>query len=162
VIINEEPCYDGSEFFNEVLKLVFYEKIEEPENYSKLCEILDTDSLIDWTILEGFYGNWDLQSGNIRYVKSTEGDGKWRLVLYDLDNALWSAGNCFDYVLRYTNQVSAMNERLMKVDDYRDRFIERASAALKNELTAERVWEEFERESALIDEEDKKGYDNQL
>lgn len=156
VTLCEEPCYDGSPFFEEVLRPVFYENIEEPGNYEKLCEVLDIDSLIDWTIIEGFYGNWDLQSGNIRYVKSTEGDGKWRVVLYDLDNALWSAENCFDYVLRYTNQVSALNERLLKIPDYRSRFIDRASEALKNEMTAGRVWEEFEKEAAVIDGEAKK------
>ena len=157
VTVVEEPCYEGNPFFDEVLALAYYEDIEDdPAVYEKLCSVVDIDSFIDFTILQGFFGNWDIQTGNIRYAKSTEGDGKWRAVLYDLDNAFWSAENCFDYVMNYQNQISALNGKLMKVDDYKARFAQRAAEALKSNLTAENVWKEYEKQIAVIDEEAKK------
>ena len=157
VTMTDEPVYEGEDFYQEVLTFAYNRNLEDPENYEQLCSVLDIDSLIDWTILEGFFANWDLQSGNIRYVKAD--GGKWQLVLYDLDNALGGAENCYDFVFSYINQVSALNGQLMKNPDYRQRFCERAANLLRNGLTAESIWAEFERLSEEIDTDMKRNPD---
>jgi len=58
-----------------------------PENYQKLCNIVDIDSLIDWLILEGVSANVDLYI-NTRFFRSPETDGKWQAVLFDLDHTM--------------------------------------------------------------------------
>lgn len=146
----EEPTYDGNPFREEVLALAYYENPNDPEVYAKICENLDLDSLIDWTLIEGVCGNWDLESGNLRYVKV--GDGKWKLVLYDLDQAFLSADNCFAYVVGYYS-MGTLNQQLLKNPDYKQKFLERASVVLKNELSMENVWSEYERLASIIDEE---------
>ena len=151
VVMQEDPSYAESEFYEEVVKPVYYEDVKDPLVYEKVCAAIDIDSLIDWTIIEGFSANWDLQTGNLRYVK-TEG-GKWQLVLYDLDNALGSSEGCFYYVTSYINQVSGLNTMLMKNEDYKDRFLKRAAEAFNGELTAENIWAEFERLAEIIDDE---------
>ena len=156
VTMVEEPAYQGNIFYQEVQSVIYYEDMSKDENYEALCQVLDIDSLIDWTILQGFFANWDLMSGNLRYVKSTDTDGKWRLVLYDLDNGLTSGENCFVYTLGNYNTVSAFNTQLLKNANYKQKFLERSSQLLKGELTAERVWEEYEKLSAVIDKDAQK------
>ena len=65
--------------------------LSEPENYEEICRRLDVDSLIDWLILEGYFANDDLTFGNVRYCRSTENDGKWRLMFYDLPREYFGA-----------------------------------------------------------------------
>ena len=74
-----------SEFFHQVVEFCMYNDMSLPENYSHFCDIFDVDSLIDWLILEGYCSNTDVTSGNVRYCRSTENDGKWRMMFYDLD-----------------------------------------------------------------------------
>ena len=57
----------------------------DPANYDYFCRRLDVNSMIDWFLLEGYCANSDLTYGNLRYVRSTEGDGKWRFMMYDTD-----------------------------------------------------------------------------
>ena len=150
VTLEEEPVYEGAQFRQEILDYVNYSDVTDPKVYATLCERLDIDSLIDWTILEGVTGNWDLESGNLRYAKV--GDGKWKLVLYDLDQAFTNGNNCFSYVIgSYT--MGALNQQLLKNSDYKQRFLERASKALKNELSVKSIWAEYERLADSIDSE---------
>ena len=156
VTMVEEPAYEGNPFYQEVQSLIYNENMADPKNYAKLCEVLDIDSLIDWTILEGVYANWDLQSGNLRYVKSTENDGKWHLVLYDLDNALGSGDNCFVYVTGGINTVGVFNQQLLKNEEYKAKFLNRVIPALKDDLSAKRIWAEYERLADIVDADAKK------
>lgn len=155
VTITEDPAYSSDPYYKDVLDIVFFEDVRDSKVYERVCKVLDIDSLIDWTILEGFSGNWDLESGNLKYVKSTETDGKWKLILYDLDNALYSGDNCFAYVLNSYNQVSALNSKLLRNSEYREKFLERSSYALKNVVTKENLWKHYQELAAIIDEEAK-------
>lgn len=53
------------------------------ENYAYLCARIDVDSLMDWYIFRTYLADNDI--ANIRRIRSSEGDGKWHWVLFDMD-----------------------------------------------------------------------------
>ncbi len=69
--------------YNEIVKFVKNNDLNKDENYEWFAEHVDIDSLMDWYICRSYMGDKDL--ANIRYFNSTEGDGKWRWMFYDLD-----------------------------------------------------------------------------
>ena len=60
--------------------------------YDKFCNLVDVTSLADTMLIQGYIGNWDFASNNVRIwrTEKTEAgnpyaDGKWRFVLHDTD-----------------------------------------------------------------------------
>ena len=124
------------------------------ENYEKFCSVMDVDSLIDWLIIQGFCSNPDLSSGNLRYARSTENDGKWRLMFYDLDAAFRStAGMYYNLMTEHgsnTYQVGAIAYPLMKNAQFKDRFLTRAAELYETVLNNETVLSEIDRHADII------------
>lgn len=139
-----------------------YEDVAEPalnwdmsveENYQRYCERVDIDSLIDWTIIEGWCANKDLLSGNIRYVRSADGDGKWRLMLYDLDATFSSRDYCFDLLSknsRSERQIGKILNSLLQNASFRARLLERAGELLSGPLRDQALLDEIDRLEALL------------
>jgi len=75
----------SAESYNTLLDWVEASDMTLPENYAALCEQVDIHSLMDWYICRSYMGDKDL--ANIRYFRSSESDGKWRWMFFDLD---WS------------------------------------------------------------------------
>ena len=110
------------------------------ENYEALCRCLDIDSLIDWLILEGYCCNSDLKGGNLRYWRSTELDGKWRLAFYDLDAVFYTPSLNFTNVLTdYERQYYKFVRPLMDNETFKARFLTRAAELLNGPLSNEAV-----------------------
>ena len=61
------------------------------ENYAYLTERIDVLSLMDWYICRSYVGDHD--TDNIRRFRSTEHDGKWRWMYFDLDWSFWPHEN---------------------------------------------------------------------
>lgn len=132
--------------------------MRNPGNYETMCQRLDVDSLIDWAILEGYCTNSDIASGNLRYVSSTESDGKWRTVFYDLDITLRRDFGLFYNVIGpdegvRSQQVTQILLSLLRNEDFRARFLERAAAAFYGPLSDENVLAEIDRLYAQLEPE---------
>ena len=124
------------------------------ENYRHICEQIDIDSLIDWLIMEGFCANTDVTSGNLRYCRSSEADGKWHFMFYDLDATFNTVGSMYynlmsEYAEQHV-QVSSLVRALMKNAEFRDLFLTRAAGLLRSTLTNETVMAELERMAGEI------------
>lgn len=151
VTVTKAPAYSGSDYYEEVIRFAQDNDLTSAESYAKFCEIVDIDSLIDWMIIEGYSGNTDLTNGNLRYARSTEGDGKWRFMLYDLDSTLNSPSNIFANVLKpMSTQCAAFISPLINNAEFRARFLSRASEVLSSTLSNENVDAEIVRLSTLI------------
>ena len=78
--------------YNEVKSFVDEHDLAEGENYDKFCEMVDIDSLIDYYCTQLFFGNGDGYIYNNAMWRARKtgtgeyGDGKWRFLLFDLDN----------------------------------------------------------------------------
>ena len=153
VVMNEATVDSDDEMYEDIIDFILMEDMSVPENYQKVCDAIDIDSLVDWCVFEGWTGNNDLTSGNMRYVKSTENDGKWRLMLYDLDAAFYSSANCMVNVFDFWNQITMMNSSLLKNDEYKDKVLRRSAEALSTVLTEENISAEYTRLCEQIDSE---------
>ncbi len=80
------------EQYNEVKSFVDEHDLSIDENYDKFCDMVDIDSLTDYYCTQLFFGNGDgyiYNNAMWRSRKTGSGkyeDGKWRFLLFDLDN----------------------------------------------------------------------------
>ena len=149
VQLYEAPVPYGSDIAEDLFELAQRDNMTDPAQYALFCEHMDIDCLIDWLIIEGFCGNTDVTMGNLRYVRSTEGDGKWRILFYDLDatfnNIYTMSTNLMSEYAAQHIQISGAVRALMKNPDFRDRFLTRADELLRETLNNETVLEEIDR-----------------
>jgi len=154
VTLYEASVPYGTDFYSDVISFMNKNDISLDENYEQFCSVMDVDSLIDWLIIQGFCSNPDLSNGNLRYVRSSEDDGKWRLMFYDLDAAFRStAGMYYNLMTEHGSnnyQVGAIAYPLMKNAQFRDRFLTRAAELYATVLNDETVLSEIARHEAII------------
>lgn len=160
-VIESEAPYN-SDLYQDVFMFCRTNNMAEKDNYERFCAMMDVDSLIDWIILEGYCANADLSYGNLRYCRSTENDGKWRLMFYDLDSTFYTAEQNFYNLLSYyslTNrQVCGLIATLLVNEDFVDRLLTRAAQLLDTALSNENAVQEIERLAAQIAPEVERDY----
>ncbi len=149
-----------SEMYAEVFEFCSTNDMSEQKNYEHFLTLMDPESLIDWIFLEGFFANSDLTYGNLRYCRSSENDGRWRLMFYDLDATLASAVMNHSILLHRNYMqsmlVSNLFADLMKNDSFKDRFLTRAAELLAGPLSEEKILQEIDRLADQIDPEVKR------
>ena len=154
VTVMEADVPLDSEFYHEVVEFCRFNDMSLAENYQHFCDIFDVDSLIDWLILEGYCANTDVSSGNVRYCRSTENDGKWRMMFYDLDATFSEPASVYmNLMSQYAQehrQVSTFVVPLMANQEFKDRFLTRAAELMSSALTVENVFAEIDRLSAIV------------
>ncbi len=123
--------------------------LTQEEYYRYVEERVDFDSMIDWMIYEAYSANSDLGM-NVRYYRSTEGDGKWHYALYDLDLSMKSDAS-FNALM--TGAWNIIPRKLMKSQTFQDRLLKRLAYLLQNDLSQESVLAEYDRLIDQIDEE---------
>lgn len=153
VTVVEASAPRSSELYHEVFEPALSLDLSAEENYSRIAKKLDIDSLIDWTIIEGWCANKDLQYGNLRYARSTENDGKWRLMLYDLDATFSGTEACFDILSSQSlseRQIGQLLRALLQNKEFRDRFLRRAAELLNGPLSDAALLAEIDRLEAIL------------
>lgn len=118
--------YGSNKEFMALRSYIFNHDMQEEEHYEYVKARLDFDSTIDWFIMEAYSGNRDLS--NVRYYKTTEGDGKYRWIFFDLDMAMLSHTDPIGYMMRTSgtdSNITTMTRRLLKNDEFRDLFFQR-------------------------------------
>lgn len=160
VTVEKAPVYSESDFYKEIIAFSKSHDLTKKENYEEFCRRMDIDSLIDWIIIEGYTGNTDLNPGNVRYAKSTEDDGKWRLMLFDMDSIMQTNMTCYHVVLgTVTAQYSSFITQLLKNADFKDRFLKRAAEVYNGALSDKSVLEEIDSLAATIQPEVARDYE---
>ena len=162
VTVNTAPLEPRDPMYQEVISFAEQNDLSLPGNYEELCRRFDVASFIDWLILEGCFGNDDLTYSNVRYCRSTEGDGKWHLMFYDLDSCFYATDNCFSNLFAPWNlqsrQVCQLAGALLQNPDFRASLLSRAGELIPTALSNERILEEIDRLSGIIDPEVARDY----
>lgn len=162
VEVLEANVSQGSDFYKDVVEFCRFNDMSLEENYSHFCHMFDIDSVIDWLILEGYCANTDLTSGNVRYCRSTENDGKWRLMFYDLDATFSTPASVFMNVLseyaQQNRQFASFMVPLMDNGEFKDRFLSRTAELMGSVLTVENVMGEIDRLCAIVAPEVERDY----
>ena len=159
VTVVKAPAETDSSFYKEIIEFSKSHDLTKKEDYEEFCRRMDIDSLIDWIIIEGYTANTDLNPGNVRYAKSTEDDGKWRLMLFDLDSIMYTNMNCFKIVLGAASaQYATFVKQLIYNPEFRDRFLTRAAKAFQGALSDENVLAEIDRLVSEVEPEVPRDY----
>ena len=159
----EAPAAYGSPFYEQTVGFINSHNMTRKKDYEQFCETVDIDSLIDWLILEGFCANTDVTSGNLRYARSSETDGKWHLMFYDLDAAFRSFESIQSNLLNDYGathiQVASIAVPLMENAQFRDQFLTRAAQLLAGPLSNAAVLKELDRLAEELRPEVKRDYE---
>ena len=157
VTMVDGPAGVNTDFYRDVYQYVTSHDMSVPENYEHFCSVMDVDSLIDWLIMEGYCANGDILKGNVRYCRSTENGGLWKVVFYDLDATLLRTFNNFYNLLyspqAYMQQISQIIMPLLKNEAFVERLLTRFAEAIEGPLSNENVLAEIDRLVALIQPE---------
>lgn len=140
------------EYYQQIVQYVYDHDMADEAAYEEYCRFVDVDSLIDWALLEGYIGNYDLQSGNLRYAKC--GDGKWKFVFYDLDCALRESDSIFGNLFSnysQSKQIATVLKRLLRNESFRTKMIERYAYLTQTVLNDEHMLSEIDRIYAEIE-----------
>ena len=147
VEVIEAPAGYDTEFYDQVIRFAYMNDMSLDENYEHLASLMDMDGLIDWLIMEGFCANTDVTSGNLRYCRSEQADGKWHFMFYDLDATFVTPGAMYANLLSEYGvahiQVSSLAVPLMQNAGFKDRFLTRAAELLGDKLSNKAVINEI-------------------
>ncbi len=129
--------------YNNLVNYINSHNPADSKVYEYLKTQIDVEELINYWIVESFFGNTDL--GNIRYWKAN--GGKWRWMLYDMDWSLWNMGLDMGYptksgrVPAATYLSSSVNivRKLYKNSEFRDLYLKSLAKYLKNTFKPDRM-----------------------
>ncbi len=79
---------DASEWRN-IYSYAKNHDLSQKQHYEYIKKHVSLESFIDHTLIQIWSKNWD--KDNVRVCKG--GDGKWRMILFDLDLTFWDSGN---------------------------------------------------------------------
>ena len=143
------PGEEEDKDFQALLSYASNHDLTQEEDYRFMESKIDFDSVIDWMIYQAYTANSDVE-GNVRYYRSTEGDGKWRYALFDLDYGMKSSAS-FQYLM--TGSWNIIPRKLLKNPEFLDRFLTRFAYLLEHDLSQESVLAEFDQLTDLIQPE---------
>ena len=162
VTVDQPPLYNADAMYQEVFVYAMDNDLADPACYAEICRRLDVDSLIDWVILEGCFANSDLTFGNVRYCRSTENDGRWRVMFYDLDGTFNTTEQIFSNLLspwaRNDRQVAQLIGMLLRNADFRAALLTRANELIRGPLSNERILAEIDLLAGQIEPEVERDY----
>ena len=146
---SEIPHDNNSDDYLTMYNLIKSGDITDPEVYARACTMLDVDSFIDWSIIEGICGNFDLFL-NVRFFRSSEAGNRYQMALFDLDNSMnngYATWNCLFFKDGYcgmpnTNATNII-KGLFKNSEFREAFLRRYGevydTVLSNDSVLERI-----------------------
>jgi len=112
----------------------------DPIVYNEICQrFVDVDEFINYVAVEMYLANWDWPQNNLKGFRHRDG-GKFRFVLYDLDNTLQSRNpftnffgkktytfdTCYPEMTKMTAEIEFVTifENMLKNEDFKKKFID--------------------------------------
>lgn len=103
------------------------------ENYEYLCSQIDVISLMDWYICRTYMGDKDI--ANIRRFRSSENDGLWRWMFFDLDWSFYhTKDDPFTSIMSKTGADKILMQAVLSNATGRDTFLKRYAELLETTL----------------------------
>ncbi len=113
--------------WGELFEYAYKTDLSNNEAYHKVADQLSLESLIDVYLMRLWASDRD--SGNIRAFRSTEGDGKWRFILFDCDISFENGTQTGEanYLFANSNysRMHGLIRSLLKNSEFRALFLER-------------------------------------
>lgn len=121
----------------DAMQFVVSQDLSDSLNYSIASESIDTDNLIDYTLAQVYFANWDWPHNNLRVW--TAPGRKWRFIMYDVDlgfntvHPFPTAPSAAPHVNRLNNIMSRTDYPFVYFMDnaaFKQRFIKRFADCL--------------------------------
>ncbi len=133
----EDGIDSDLELWQDAFDFVAKSDMSKAENYAKLCELFDIDSLTEYIAFELYIGNQDWLENNwavFRARDPVEGnpyaDGKWRFMLYDTEFSmdLYNAGRDYKFdiftdLAKGEGHLGPMFKSLLKSKEFKAKFV---------------------------------------
>ena len=137
------PVKGSSNSYNSLVNYINSHDPAEKSVYEYLKTQIDVEELVNYWIVESFFGNTDL--GNIRYWKAK--NGKWRWMLYDMDWSLWNMGLDMGYPIKsvrvpaatYLSTSITIVRRLYRNSEFKDLYLKSVAKYLKTTFKPDRM-----------------------
>lgn len=118
--------------------------MSQKEHYEYLAKQIDVLSLMDWYICRSFVGDIDLD--NIRRFRSSEADGKWHWVYFDLDWAMYRPDEkAFTKLMNNRCGDPELINALLQSPQGRDQFLKRCDELFDTTLSQEHFLQVLDR-----------------
>lgn len=141
-----------ADLYKNVIEFSWYNDLSSKENYRQICENVDIRSLCDWFLLESYCSNTDTE-GNIRFLRTSQGDYLWDLAFYDLDWAFRNPDPFSVLLLGYGHpgpQVPPLLQNLCRNTEFRDMVLRRWAELVGGVLSDEHVLSRIDEYEALL------------
>jgi len=131
----------SNQTFVELLEWLKTHSLAEEEHLAYVRTIVDIENYLDYVMFQMFVSNSDLL--NVKRYRSTEGDGRWRWIIFDLDWAFHNDTNSWADWIGYDNRKprdgtdTTLFRALMKNPGIRDYFLTRLGERLAGEWSAD-------------------------
>jgi hypothetical protein len=121
----------SNEAYKALVKYVETHDMRKQEHYEYVTLQIDIDNLIDYLIVESYFGNTD--TGNIKFWRDQNG-GQWRWILYDMDWALFMTTYTWNNIADIFNPNgmgfadwidTTLHVNLLKNEHFKEEFIKR-------------------------------------
>ena len=143
VVLARANGTDSNEY-QELIRYVRTHDLSNEEYYQYVIDRIDKENYIDYICAEIYIANQD--NGNIRFYKSNAMDGKWRWILYDVDQSFASATH--PTVAEHLNPAgtgaydmfsTALINALLKNSSFKEEFLRRLAWQMNTIWTEENV-----------------------
>ena len=122
--------------------------LSDPENYRKVAEHVDIDSVIGWAVIQAYCGNTDLHSDNMRFYYTAE-DDVLHYALVDVDHGMENE-QAFDCTVTLGYKYNKLFAALLHSGEFRARLISQMEEAFSGPLNEENVVARIDEMAALI------------
>lgn len=141
-----------------LLDFVANNDVADPRNFAYVAQRLDLRSYADFWVAQQFLTNNDIV--NTRFFRHPDINGnRWRMVLFDLDWAMYNYGIDFYRFTTSEEPMSALQvstllfRNVMRAPEFRTLFLERLAFQYRYVYNSERVLQEIDRLEALYAQE---------
>lgn len=133
-----------SDEYQDLVKYARTHDLSNEEYYQYVIDRIDKENYIDYICAEIYIANQD--NGNIRFYKSNAMDGKWRWILFDVDQSFASASH--PTVAEHLNPAgtgaydmfsTALINALLKNRSFKEEFLRRLAWQMNTIWTEENV-----------------------
>ena len=149
----------SAEHYSALIRYVSTHDMREQEHYDYVAAQIDIDNLIDYLIVQSYFGNTD--NGNIKFWRDQNG-GRWRWFLYDLDWALFRGTHTWNNLreifdpegMGVANWIdTTLHVELLKNESFRAEFIRRYAYYTNTYFSPDRLLPLFDAMIAEIESE---------
>ena len=137
----------NSASYQDLIRYVKKHDLSKKEHYDYVCQLMDIDNYIDYLCTQIWISNSDL--GNVKFFKI--GEGKWTWILYDTDFAFSNSNNTtLNDLLKpmdnsaYDLRCRRLASKLIKNEEFRDKFLKRLAWHINNVWTEENINEQID------------------